>query len=92
MGTLIHADIFFFVTTVAVIVVAIAFACVLFYLASVLRQVRDIAREVKEEAKLVRQDVGDARMKIRAEGFRMKHIFDFFSGMGARKRTSKKRS
>lgn len=90
METLIHADIFFFVTTVAVVVVAAAFTIALFYLIGVLRQIHDIAGEVKEEARLVRQDVGDARMKIKAEGFRLKHVLDFFSHVSARKQAKKR--
>lgn len=90
MDTLIHADIFFFVTTIAVVVVAAVFTVALFYLVAVLRQVRDIASEIKEEAKLMRADIGDARTRIKTEGFRLKHLFDFFSQVGARKEAKKR--
>ena len=81
MDTLIHADVFFFVTTVAVIILTIVFAVTLFYLIAVLRRARDIAEQIKEEATLVRHDIHDARMRVEREGFRLKHVLDFFSSI-----------
>ena len=85
MDSLIHADIFFFVTTIAVVLVTIVFTIALFYLIAVLRRVRDVAQEIKDEAVLVREDIHDARKRIEREGFRLKHIVDFFSGFGSKK-------
>ena len=42
MDTLIHADIFFFVTTIAVIVITIALTVLIVYLVKVFRSVRRI--------------------------------------------------
>jgi hypothetical protein len=79
MHDFIHADIFFIVTTVAVAIVAIGFTVLLFYVIAILRRVRDIAEEVRQETKLVREDVRKARMRIDAEGFRLRHVLDVFS-------------
>jgi uncharacterized protein YoxC len=76
MATLIHADIFFFVTTVAVIVIGIAFTIVLLYIANVLRQLRDVIKEVKEETVLVREDLGRFRSNVRQEGWKVKSLVD----------------
>ena len=85
-----HADIFFFVTTIAVVVVAVAFVVVSFYLVGFLRRARDIADEVRAEAKLVREDVHEARMRVKAGGLRLAHLLDFFSGWGSRRAAAKK--
>ena len=76
MTTLIHADIFFFVTTVAVIAVGIVFTIVLIYLANVLRQVRDVIQEVKEEAVLVRGDIAQCRNNIKQGEGKLKSLVD----------------
>lgn len=43
MDTLIHADIFFFVTTIAVVVVLILFIIFMYYLIQISRNFRDIS-------------------------------------------------
>lgn len=90
MDTLIHADVFFFVTTIAVAIVAIVAVAMSFYLVGILRRVRDIAEEVKQETKLVREDVSDARMRMKAGGMHILNFFDIFSGMMGRRSKSKK--
>ena len=80
MDTLVHADIFFFVTTIAVVVIAVAIIVVSFYLVDFLRRARDIAEDVKRETALVREDIHHARMRVKAGGLRLAHLMDFFSG------------
>jgi hypothetical protein len=81
MDTLIHADIFFFVTTIAVVVVAIALTVALIYLAKVLSDLRDITRQVKEETVLFREDIKGLRGDIKKEGFRVERLMMFFGNM-----------
>jgi hypothetical protein len=77
MTTLVHADIFFFVTTIAVVVVAIAFVVALVYLIAVLRRIRDVMEEVKAEAILVRDDIHNLRDQVRSGGFKLASLFSF---------------
>jgi hypothetical protein len=77
MDTLIHADIFFFVTTIAVVVIAIIFIIALVYLIVILRRIRDIAAQVHEETVLFREDIHGLRDSVRREGFKWKHLFNF---------------
>ncbi len=90
MDTLIHADIFFFITTIAVIVITVVFLVIAFYLIGFLSRARDIADEIKAEAKLVREDVNEARMRVKAGGLRLAHLLDFFSGWGGGKKIRQK--
>src|SRR5271170_6992635 len=78
MDTLVHADIFFFVTTIVVVVVGIALTIALIYLAKVLSDIKAVTREVKEETILFREDIGNLRNDIRREGFRIERIYSFF--------------
>jgi hypothetical protein len=84
MNTLIHADIFFFVTTVAVIVITIALTVLIVYLVKVFRSVRKIADAVSDETVLLRKDIADLRSEVRVRGARAVGAFDwlerFFGG------------
>ncbi len=78
MNTLIHADIFFFVTTIVVVIVGAAFTVALVYLAKILSDVKEITRQVKEETVLFRGDIADLRADIKREGFRVERLLMFF--------------
>ena len=94
METLIHADIFFFVTTIAVIVITIALTVLIIYLVKVFRSVRKIADMVSDETVLVRKDIADLRSEVRERGARAVGMFDWvdrFFG-GNKKSRSKKKS
>jgi hypothetical protein len=78
MASLIHADIFFFVTTIVVVIVGTALTIALIYLAKVLSDIKEITRQVKEEAILVRGDIADLRRDVKREGFRIERFVSFF--------------
>jgi hypothetical protein len=90
MDTLIHADIFFFVTTIAVIVVGAVFTIALIYLVKILIDLRDITRQVKEETVLFRQDLGNLRSDVRREGFRLERMVSFFRTLLKSKKSKEK--
>jgi hypothetical protein len=94
MDTLIHADIFFFVTTIAVVVVGIALTVLIVYLVKVLRSVRKITDMVGDETVLLRHDISDLRSEIRARGARAVGAMDWFERFfgEAKKSRSKKKS
>jgi hypothetical protein len=81
MDTLIHADIFFFVTTVVVIVVGIALTVALVYLAKVLSDIKEITKQVKEETVLVREDINGLRNDVKHEGFRAERFLMFIRNL-----------
>lgn len=92
MDTLIHADIFFFVTTIAVIVITVALTVLIVYLVKVLRSVRKIADAVGEETALLRRDIGDLRNEVRARGARAGEAVDWFGKFfGATKKSRSKK-
>ena len=89
MDTLIHADIFFFVTTVAVVVVTLLLAIVLIYLIRVLNRIKNIAEQVHQETILFREDVHELRDSVRREGFKLKSIANFAMGFFNKKKSKK---
>jgi len=90
MNNLIHADVFFFVTTIAVIVVAAVFTVALFYFIGVLKNVRDVSEAIKEETDLIRDDIRAARENMKRDGFKLKHIVSLFSRFSNTKQGRKK--
>lgn len=89
MDTLVHADIFFFVTTIAVVVVAAALTVALIYLAKVLSDMKKITGEAREEAALFREDLRDLRTEVRREGFQIERFLDVFRKLARRRRTAR---
>lgn len=85
------ADIFFFVTTIAVIAVTICLIYAAYYLIRILRNVDAISEEVKNESQLVREDIQDLRTNIREEGMKVKHFTRFFSGVSGKRATRAKK-
>lgn len=77
MDTLIHADIFFFVTTVAVVVLTLLLIIALVYLIMALRRIKIIAEQIRDETILFREDIHGLRSSIQKEGFKLKSLFDF---------------
>ncbi len=93
MDTLIHADVFFFVTTIAVVVITIALTVFIIYLVKVLNNVRKIAEAVNEETALLRRDIADIRSEVRKRGERAAGAMDWLErllGITKKSRSKKK--
>jgi hypothetical protein len=88
MDEFLKMDIFFFVTTVAVIVLAFFTAYVLWRLQRVLKNIEHISEQVALESDIVRQDIAEMRSDIRHGKGRLKSLFGFLGKLG--KRTTKK--
>ena len=77
MQTLIHADIFFFVTTIAVVIIAVGTFIALAYVIKILRNVSDVSKKVRDESEEIVNDVHEMRHSIKKEGLRLKFIKSF---------------
>jgi hypothetical protein len=79
MDSLIHADVFFFVTTIVVVFVGIALTAVLIYLAKILSDVKKITAHVHDETVLFREDIAGLRSDVKREGFKIGRFASFFT-------------
>lgn len=70
-------DVFFVITTVAVIVVAVLLSIALYRLLKILRNVEHVSQIVSDEGDLVRADVAEMRVAIKREGFKLAHLANF---------------
>ncbi len=86
MDTLIHADIFFFITSIAVVVLTILFVIALIYFIQILVNFRDIS-------KILKSGVNNASEKVEEllENLADNPVFRFIFGAKARKRKSSKK-
>jgi len=84
METLIHADIFFFITSIAVVVLTILLIVAFFYLLQILRNFRDISDTLKKGVNNASEHLEDL-----AETIMDNPVFRFIFG---KKKTAKKRA
>ena len=78
MDTLIHADIFFFITTIAVMFFTIGFIIFTVYFTRILNDLKHISEKMRVEGDKIIEDVGVLREKAKEEGTKIKTIFDLF--------------
>lgn len=75
MNNLIHADIFFFITTILVIFLAVLVAVLVYYVIRIARSIFSITETVRKESNNVVEDIATFRQKIMNDS-------ESFSGVG----------
>ena len=80
MQTLIHADVFFFITTIAVVLVSIAVIVALVFVIMILKSVHKLSETVRMEADQIAGDIDAmrARSKSLSWGIAIKMLKNFF--------------
>lgn len=81
MNELYKSDVFFFITSIAVIVVGILLVILVVYLIKVFRDIKYISGKAKTEADLISQDLSELRQNVKEEGVKIKHLSKFFSNL-----------
>jgi len=89
MTEFLKMDIFFVVTTVAVVVMTILLVAVLIRVLRILKNIEDISLMVEEEGEHFREDIAELRAGIKREGVKASHFMDFL-GLGTKKRRTRK--
>lgn len=90
MDSFLKMDIFFVVSTVAVVAVGVFVCLALWKLFEFLSALTRIADDVAEETEAIREDIKDARTHVKREGLRFVHLFSFFKKTGTRVASRKK--
>ncbi len=97
MDKLVHADIFFFITTCAIVLLTIILAVAFVYGIFIAKNVNYVVKKIKEESDNISGDIAHARQKIREQGMKVASYVEFFrslvsfgSAKKAKKRSSKK--
>jgi MFS superfamily sulfate permease-like transporter len=94
MSEVLQANIFFFITSVAVVFVTVLIGVALFYLVSILRNIRDISERVKRGSEVLGRDFSDLRGAVKREGAKTGQIISVITSFFASrtKRRSSRRT
>jgi hypothetical protein len=92
METLAKSDAFFFITSIAVIVLTIALLIALYYIVRFARNAVSVSKRIKEESENISNDIAALRAKVSEEGVGIRALFKLFGGffgntLGKRKKT-----
>lgn len=88
MDDFLKMDVFFALTSAAVLVVTVLVGFVLVRLLRILKSLERIVALAEQETELVREDLVHLREKASKEGLKLRHIVSFLGGLG-KKRKSK---
>jgi len=72
-------DIFFFVTTIAVVLITLFLLVAAAYFIKILKDIRYISEKAKQESDFISQDLHQLRDNVKEQGFKVKHAFNFFN-------------
>lgn len=79
MYDLIQADIFFFITSISVILLTLLLAVIFYYVIKILKDIKHISRIASEESEIISDELSDLRRNIKKEGAKIKHLSNFFT-------------
>ena len=89
MDIILQTNIFFYITSAAVLVVTGFAVVALYYLIGILRDVKDVSDKVKTGTDLVAADLAELRAQVKKGGAKARQLMDFF--VQSRKRSSAKK-
>lgn len=90
MSEIAKADIFFVVTTIAVVVVSVVLIVALVYLIKILRDFKQVSGKVKEESERISKDLADLHSAVREQGARVARVVSSFGSRKKRATTKEK--
>ena len=90
METLIHADIFFFITTIWVIIISAILVVILWHVAFIVSDLRKISRKVREGSDVLSEDLHDLRTVMHAEGASVGHVWKYFKHLLVKRKNNKR--
>jgi 5-bromo-4-chloroindolyl phosphate hydrolysis protein len=85
MESLMKSDIFFFITSIAVVILTMLLAVAVAYVIKILRNVDDISTKAKDEAGLIKEDIAELRQNLKTEGSKIKYFTNFFNKLKGRR-------
>lgn len=80
MNTLIQADIFFFITAIAVVLLTLLLVVVLAYGVKIVRTISKIAETIQKESENVVEDIAELRGRVKEEGVKVSAFWRFVTG------------
>lgn len=85
MNELAKSDVFFVITTLAVVIITILLIVLIIYLIRLSRDIKHITRQAKEQSDLIAGDLNELRQKVKIEGFKWSMVWGFFKKLFKKK-------
>lgn len=89
MTEVLHANIFFFIASIATIVFSILLIVILYQLLKIIKSVRRIVERIEEGSEVLAEDMSQVR-RFFAEGSLISHILGMFMGARSSSKRNKK--
>ncbi|HEX9502908.1 MAG TPA: hypothetical protein VF974_01115 [Patescibacteria group bacterium] len=77
MNDFTQMHVFFFIASIAAIIVAVLLAVMISYFIKILRDINYISGKAKKEADLISEDLSELHEKVRAHGMKFRYIISF---------------
>jgi len=90
MNEILNANIFFFVTTIAVVIFVILGIIALYYLILILKNAKDVSQRIEKGSEMIGEDIIELRKNVKTEGFRLVYFITFISNLFKKSRIIKK--
>ena len=74
-------DVFFYVTTIAVILLTVVLAIAIMYGIKILRDIKYIAGKARAEADALVEDIGELRDNVKNQGAKLSYFVKFFNNL-----------
>lgn len=91
MGEVLQANIFFFITSIAVVVCTALVVVVLYHLIKIVASIRRIVDRIDAGSEMIAEDVDQLRSYV-LEGSLFSQLIGFFMGQNLRRRRTRKAS
>lgn len=90
METLIHADIFFFITTIWVVIISAIVVVILWHVVFIVKDLRHISSKIREGGDTLSDDLHDLRVVMHTEGANVGHVWKYFKHLFEKRKSHKK--
>lgn len=88
MNTLVHADIFFFISTIALVIISLFVAVALFFVVKILRDVQVVVSKIRKAGNELEEDFEHLRSAVKAQGYKARAMVDVLIGFFSKKTRS----
>lgn len=92
MNNIIHADIFFFISSIATVIITIILSIAGYYVILIVRDAKYISAKLRNATDDLEEKFQEIREQVSEEGRRAKYIVDFFLGRFMEKKKSRSKA
>ena len=91
MDDILKADIFFFVTAIAVVILSVFLVIVFLYTIRILRDIKHISTMARKESDIISEELSELRENIKEGGTKVKYFLSFFDKIHKRNKRIKQK-